>query len=152
MTKDELVLITLKQLEESFKNSPECFHLDDSEIGQTNYPGPTIIWKFRVELDGKTIQDPNNATRTVIVTYNNMAKQLTTYIFFREVNNISNTIMADAVATTKYSEWPWLHKSYRKFNNLRKALLQKHREQENIEYIKKLSSIFPSTFEDDLFS
>lgn len=150
MTKDELINITLKQLIDSFRNSPERLHLEDPELGGNNYLGPTIVWKFKIEIDGKSVQDPNNAIKTVIVSYNPVAKQLTAYIFFRDVSSIHSTIMADAVATIKYNKYPWMHQSYRKFMYLRKKLIQRHREKESIDYIKKLSAIFPAIFDDEL--
>jgi hypothetical protein len=151
MTKEELIYITLKQLKESFDTCPECLNIEEpGTSSNSSHMGPTIIWKFRVVVDGLTIPDPNNSNRTIIVTYNSMAKQLTVSIYFREINNLNHAVMADATATVKYSEWPWLHKSYRKFQSLREKLLRRQKEKENLEYLKKLSSIFPGTFEDDL--
>ena len=109
------------------------------------------MWRFRVTVDGQNIQDPNNAARTIVLTYNNIVKKLTANIFFRDVINVNSAIMTDATATAVYCEAPWVHKSYRRFMKLRKQLLIIYREKENIEYLKKLSSIFPTTFDEDLF-
>lgn len=151
MTKEELIDLTLKQLRDSFENSPECLHLEESNSTYgNNTTGPTIIWRHRVEINGERIQDPNNSSRTIIASYSTISKQLTVSIFFREVNNLNHALMADATAVVKYSDWPWMHKSYRRFQSLRKKILKLQKEKESLEYLRKLSSVFPGTFEDDL--
>lgn len=161
MTKEQLLNITLKQLKESLKTSPECFLLEDPELklptgtnsgfgnSSSNILGPTILWRFRVELGGKLIPDPNNATRSIIVTYTPALKQLSCHIYFREVNNINSAIMADAQATVQY-EVPFFNESYRRFMSLRKKLIQRSRDKENSEFLKKLNNIFPTTGDDGL--
>lgn len=155
MTKEELLNITLKQLKESLKTSPECFHLEDPGAGLSpgvtngSFTGPTIIWRYRVELGGKMIPDPNNAARTIIITYSPALKQLSCHIYFREVNNINSAIMAEAQISVQY-EIPFFNKSYRMFNSLKGRLIQRKRDKDNMEYLKKLNSIFPTTFDDDL--
>jgi hypothetical protein len=148
MTKEELVNSTLKQLTESLKTTPENFRLEDPTVGSTNsaFPGPTIIWQFRVEIEkDKFIQDPNNSIKTIIVTYNSLARQLHCYIY--------HAPFADASATITLGEWfsPLWFRSYRRFNKLRKKLLHMKQEKEFLEYMKKLNAIFPATHEDDIF-
>ena len=149
MTKNDLINLTLKQLKESLRHSPECLHIEDPELNQNTYQGPTIVWKFRVEVDGMYIQDPNNAARTIIVYLNQNAMTLTANIFLREVSSVHHSIMADATASIKYRGWPWLYSSYRSFMSLRKQLIKRHREKESLEFMRKLTSIFPSTGDDD---
>jgi hypothetical protein len=157
MTKEELIHITLKQLAENFKASPENFRLEDPELGSSpsgTFPGPTIIWQFKVQLKdtGQFIQDPLNSTRTIIVTYNKMAKQLSCLIYFREVNTLGHAVMPDTQAMIQCSEFlPIFNRTYRQFMNLRDQLIKQRREKEFVDYMRKLNSIFPSTHEDDLF-
>jgi hypothetical protein len=157
MTKEELIHITLKQLIENFKVSPENFRLEDSDLGQTtgSFPGPTIIWQFKVQLKdtGQFIQDPLNSTRTIIVSYNKMAKQLTCLIYFREVNTLGHAVMPDTQAMIQCSDFfpMFFNRSYRQFVQLRELLVKQRREKEFVDYMRKLNSIFPSTHEDELF-
>lgn len=152
MTKEDLLNVTLKQLEESFRCSPECFQLEDPELKTKNsstFTGPTIIWKFRVDIGGTYYPDPNNASRTIIVTYTSAFKQMSCHIFFREVNSIGSAFTSDTEVTVQYNI-PLLNESYRRFMRLKKKLIKKRRDKENMEYLNKLSSIFPTTFDDDL--
>jgi hypothetical protein len=154
VTKEELIYLTLKQLNESLKSSPENFRLEDTEAGIINnsYHGPTIVWQFKVETQpGTYIQDPLNATRTVIATYNKLSKQISCYIYFREVNSINHAIMADSQMSLHLSQFPILNRTYRQFMKLRNKLLDKRREKEYLDYLKKLNNIFPSTHVDELF-
>lgn len=156
MTKEELVHITLRQLIESLKNQPDNFRLEDPSVGSTNgtFPGPTIIWQFRFKLEeDKFILDPLNSVKTIIVTYNKMAKQLQCYIYNREVNSLNHAVMADAQATITYNEWlhPIFFRTYRQFSSLRKSLLRIKSEKEYLDYMKKLNNIFPATHEEDIF-
>lgn len=149
MTKSELISITLKQLEERLKTHPECFKLEDPTIGSTTFTCPTIIWQFKVEVDNKIINDPNNAPRTIVVSYNKYHKQLSCAIYMREVNTVSNSIMADATVQVNFS-YPLLNKPFHQWRRLRKALIKRHKEKLNIDYLSKLTGIFPDTFEDEL--
>ena len=154
MTKEELIHITLKQLSDSLALSPENFRLEDSELGsqQGNFPGPTIIWQHRIKVKEDTfIQDPLNATRTIIVTYNKMANQLSCLIYFREVNSFNTAMMADSQAMVQCCSFPILNRTYRQFTAIRKSLIKARREKEYLDYMRKLNNIFPSTHEDELF-
>ena len=154
MTKEELIHITLRQLIESFKVSPDNFRLDDTELGHTNglFPGPTIIWQFKVKIKEDTyIQDPLNASRTIIVTYNKIAKQLSCAIYFREVNEKSSHITPDTEATLQCYQFPILNRTYRQFRKIREMLVKQRREKEFIDYMRKLNNIFPSVHEEDIF-
>lgn len=156
MTKEELVHITLRSLIESLKNQPDNFRFEDPSISTSSgsFPGPTVIWQFRFKLEeDKYIPDPLNSVKTIIVSYNKMAKQLQCYIYNREVNSLHHSIMADAQATITYHEWfhPMFFRTYRQFASLRKSLLKIKSEKDYLDYMKKLNSIFPSTHEDDIF-
>lgn len=156
MTKEELVYITLRSLIESLNNQPDNFRLEDPSLGSTNgsFPGPTVIWQFRFKLEeDKYIPDPLNSVKTIIVSYNKVAKQLQCYIYNREVNNLNHAMMADAQATIVYHEWlhPMFFRTYREFSSLRKSLLKIRYEKEYLDYMKKLNNIFPTTHEEDIF-
>lgn len=156
MTKEELVYITIKQLRESLKSSPENFRFEDPSISVANgnYPGPTVIWQFRVEIEeNRYISDPLNSVKTIIVTYNKLGRQLQCYIYNREVNSLNHAMMADAQAAISFHDWlsPMFYRSYREFMKLRKSLLKRRNDKEYLEYMKKLNNIFPTTGVDDLF-
>ena len=158
MTKEELVHLTLKQLSESLKTTPENFRLEDPSLGPTTsngaFPGPTVIWQFRIKVEeDRFIPDPLNSVKTIIVTYNKLAKQLQCYIYNREVNNLNHAIMAEATAVVTYNDFlsPHLYRSYRQFMGLRNELIKKRNEKEFIDYMRRLNGIFPATHEDELF-
>jgi len=156
MTKEELVHQTLKQLSESLKLTPENFRLEDPSSGVVtgSFPGPTIVWQFRVQVgEDRYVPDPLNPVKTIIVTYNSVAKQLQCYIYNREVNSLNHAMMADAQATVSYGEWfhPLFYRTYREFVMLKRRLLKRKNEKEFLDYMKRLNNIFPSTHEDDIF-
>ena len=154
MTKEELIHLTLRQLKESLKSSPENFRLEDPEFGVMggSFPGPTIVWQFKVQLkDGQYIPDPLNATRTIMVPHNKLANTLSCYIFFREMNTLTANITPDSQASIDLAHFPILNRTYRQFADIRKSLIKQKREKEFVEYLQKLNNIFPSTHEDELF-
>lgn len=156
MTKEELVHITLKQLKESFASTPENFRLEDPANGNTtgSFPGPTIIWQFKVKIDdSRYISDPLNSTKTIIVSYNKMAKQLSCHIYSREVNSLNSAMMPDTQTLVQYSEFypAFFNRTYRQFCNLKKSIIKRKNDKEYSDYMKKLSQIFPTTGDEDLF-
>lgn len=154
MTKEELIHITLKQLSESLKVSPDNFRLEDLEVGPVSgsFHGPTILWQFKVQLkEGQYIQDPHNASRTIIVTFNKLAKQLSCHIYFREINTINNAIIPESQATVQCYEFPILNRTYRQFMKIRQQLIDQRHEKEYHDYMRKLNNIFPTTHDEELF-
>ena len=156
MTKEELVHITLKQLSESLKTTPENFRLEDASISAPhgNFPGPTIIWQFKQQVEeNRYILDPLNPVKTIIVTYNKLARRLECYIYNREVNSLNHAIMADAQAIMTYHDFipQVLYRTYRQFFKIRKQLLQNKYEKEYADYMVRLNKIFPGTHEDEIF-
>jgi hypothetical protein len=151
MTKEELIDITLKQLVASFEISPECFQVEDPGSASI---GPTVTWRFRVDVDGKTIPDPNNSGRTIVVGYNNLGKTLSCFIFFRDMPAEMSRfggVSADADATIKLN-FPIFNRSYRQFMRLREKIIARRNDKEGMRYLLKLRSIFPSTHDDELLS
>lgn len=158
MTKEELIHLTLKQLSASLKTSPDNFRLEDPSLGPTTsngaFPGPTVIWQFRLQIEeNRFIADPLNSVKTIIVTYNKLAKQLQCYIYNREVNNLNHAIMPEAQATITYNDFiPTIcYRTHRQFMALRQELIHKREEKEYIDYMRRLNGIFPATHEDELF-
>ncbi|MEM4726288.1 MAG: hypothetical protein QXG63_05050 [Nitrososphaerales archaeon] len=151
MTKKDLLLLTLKQLKESFDLAPECLALEGIDDKNGKLFSPTIVWRRLVELeDNKLIQDPNNAARTVIVTYNKITQQMTANIYFRDVVSLSTNIVPDATVSVVYKYWPYLYKSFRIFMGLTTKLQQRRQNKQHIDYMRKLASIFPTAGDNDL--
>jgi hypothetical protein len=156
VTKEELVHLTLKQLQESLKLTPENFRLDDVTTGTTNntWPGPTIIWQYRILLDeDKYIPDPLNSVKTIIVTYNKVARTIQCSIYNREVNALTYGNAPEVIATVAFNPHiPLLFfRTYRQFMSIRGSILKRRNDKEFMDYMKRLNGIFPSTHEDELF-
>lgn len=153
MTKDELIQLTIDQLSESLNSSLVCFELHEDPVWPYIDPSKyytTILWKFKVEVDGNAIPDPNNSPRTIILGYCHSTKQLSCQIFFRDVESPNKAIMADATVRMTYKV-PMLNKSYRKFSKLRKTIIKRLKEKDQLDYLKKLNSIFPTALDENLF-
>ncbi len=155
MDKEELVHLTLKQLNESLSVTPENFRFEDPRLTvSSSFNCPTIIWQHRMKLDNDTyVQDPLNNVRTIIVCYNSVLRQVQCYIYHREVNHLNVAMMADAQAHVTYNRWvhPTFYRTYRQFTALTKRLTNARQEKEFLDYMKRLSGIFPGTHEDELF-
>lgn len=154
VTKEELIYLTLRQLRNSLSASPENFRLEDTEIGFTNssFTSPTIIWQFKIKLkENEYVQDPLNPTRTIIVTYNRIKRELSCNVYFREVNSINYAITPETQAAFKCCQLPILNRSYRQFMHIRKILIKQKRDKDFVNYMQKLNNIFPSIHEDELF-
>lgn len=149
MTKEDLINITLKQLLESSKLSPECFKMEDPELGDITNGSCSIMWRYRIEIDGNNLPDPNNAARTIVISYNFIMKSMTCFIFMKEINYFSSVSNPDATARVMFNV-PWFHASYWKFMKLRKTIFLAYKEKENLSYLSKLYSIFPTMGDDDL--
>lgn len=151
MKKEALLDLTIKQLTESLSNSPECFELfEDPEFSSGSGLYTVIVWKFKVIVDGSHIPDPNNSPRTIMISYSYKARSLRCDIFLRDVDNPRTAIMSDAFIEIHYKV-PFLNLSYIRFKKFRRMLINKIKQRENIDYIKKLNSIFPSILDDNLF-
>lgn len=155
MTKEELVHFTLKQLSESLITTPENFRFEDPSQPTTNgaFPGFTVIWQFKVKLDeDKFISDPLNTTKTIIVTYNKMARQISCFIYNREVNNFNHNITPEVTAVVQFNTHIPLifNRTHREFINLKQSLIKRRNEKEFMDYMKKLQAIFPSLGDDEL--
>lgn len=151
MTESYLLDITLKQLLESLETSIECFTLEGPSVGNTsNFNSDTLIWKFRVEIDGRYVQDPNNSPKTIIVNYSKISNKLSAYLFMSDIYNTTNLNRADATASVYFRFYPILYRQYRAFEKLKKTFLRKKAEKDMQEYMRKLNSIFPTAGDDNL--
>jgi len=153
MTKDELIQLTIKQLNESLNSSPECFELLEDPLWpilDTTKSYITIVWRLKIDINGDTYLDPNNSPRTIILSYSFFSKKLSCYIYFRDVDSPHKAIMADAAIDVAY-KFPIFNKSYRKFKKFRTNLINKIKEKEQLDYLKKLNCIFPAALDEKLF-
>lgn len=150
MDKEELIYLTLQQLEDSLNETPHRLSLDDPEIGNGQFPGSTIFWKPTVEIDGKITQESGNIPSTVMVSYNKLYKQISAHIFFREVNSLNSAMIADASAYYCYKYWPRLYRSFRLFMRIRAKLIAMHQDKHRMDFVKKLMTLFPGAGDKDL--
>jgi hypothetical protein len=154
VTKEELIALTLKQLRENIAHSPEQFEIECPELNPSRSSmSSSIIWRPRFNLDGNLVTDPTNNPRTVIVTLNHTTRELGCYIFLKDISSIFNAqgVVSEASALVKLDSWPLsFYKVYRDFNRLKNTVIKNIGTQENEKFLKKLCSVFPGTFEEDL--
>src|ERR1035437_941962 len=92
MDKYELVGITLQQLIEHFKSSPESFEFYDQNRKPNSSMHPTIFWQPKIQLGdymSTIVQDPNN-NHAVVVSFNMMVNEITCLIFLKAPSNLAN--------------------------------------------------------------
>jgi hypothetical protein len=154
MDKHELVGMTIKQLIEHFKSSPESFEYYDQTRKPNSCMQPTIVWQPKVQLGdymSTVVQDPNNS-HAVVVSFNDMVNELTCYLFLKAPTNLVSmnaSAIADCIMTSKRSFEKW-RGNYRKFKKLRDLIIARDKHKENLTYLKKLSSVFPDTMDTHL--
>jgi hypothetical protein len=152
MKKHELIELTLEQLIESFKTSPESFEYEDQDYSPHKMcANPTIIWQPKFELrdnQGSIVTDPHQKEKTVIVSFNPNTGEMSCYIFNKAVNNLSSFagIAADAaiLSVRNFSKW---RSDYRKFSKLSRLIKAKDRTKESDKFLRKLCSVFPGTLD-----
>ena len=151
MDKHELVGMTLRQLIDHFKGSPESFEYYDQYRKPNSSMYPTIYYQPKVQLGdymSTVVHDPNNS-HAVVVMFNTMTNELTCYLFLKAPANfmgLSGGHAADCVMTSG-RPFETLRGNYRKFKKLRDLIVAKDKEKENLVYLKKLSSVFPHTLD-----
>jgi hypothetical protein len=152
--KEELIYLTLRQLNENYSQSPYNFRLEDPEIKTLNANATeiNIVWQFKVELKpGEYITDPLNSSKTIIVSYNKKTNELFCCIYFREIHSSHLAIMADAESRISLFKFKIFNRSYRAFWRLRRRMLRDKLDSDYLDYLRKLNKVFPSTHEQDLF-
>lgn len=153
MNKHELINLTLKQLIERFRMSPESFEYSGPDVdvsGNSDY----IIWQPKVILsdsDLSTITDPNN-NHAIIIQFNHSAAEFSCYIFLNPPPDLKSiyAAKADCLIHSKRS-FEKFRGNYKKFKKLKNMILKKYANKENRSYLKKLSSVFPDIMDDYMF-
>jgi hypothetical protein len=152
MNRYELVGMTIQNMIDRFKTSPESFTFCDSQSKHNRCVYPTIVWQPRIQLSDNSaaVMDPNNNSAVVIV-FNTFANDLSCYVFLKAPINPTTWVphMADSVAVSDR----WFEKlrgNYRKFKKLRNLVRVRDRNMENLLYLNKLSSVFPDTLDSHL--
>ncbi len=156
MNKHALVELTLEQLLDAFRTSPESFEYEDSTYTPHKLAGdPAILWQPKCELKDHTIvADPINDQKAVIVVYNEALSEITCYIFSKAIVsiNLAAGSMADATVTSKHTWFTIWRGNYRKFDKLRNLIKARDRNKENDRFLRKLNSVFPSALDKHILS
>ena len=145
MTSKELMRLTLLQLIEYFYMYPECFMLEDPELSTSEkaYHQTNIIFQSK--------SDPDTAKRSIVINWNDIAKTLQCSIYFKEIPMNGPSGLKPDAHTSVQMEWKHLNVSYRLFRKLRKAMLNRLKDNEYNEFLSKLHSVFPGTFDEYIF-
>lgn len=149
MDRHELVGLTIDRLFDHFRLSPESFEYFDQNRNPSKNCHPTIVWTPKVELNEYTsaVQDPYN-NHAVVVTWNSLTNELVCYIFMKAPIDL-NGAKADYVMSSKrwFEKW---RRNYRRFRQLGNLIIDREQYKENMTYLRKLSSVFPDTFDDKI--
>jgi hypothetical protein len=149
MQNHELIGLTLDKLLTHFRDSPESFEFSDGNT--MSHTLPTIMFRPKVQLSdhsGTLVNDPNNE-HAVLVCWNESINTLSCYIFAKAPSTL-NTISADINITSGrwFEKW---RQNYKKFMLLKELIAERDAYKHNMNYLKKLSSVFPDTLDDKLF-
>ena len=153
MDKYELVGITLDRLIDHFASSPESFEYYDCERNPGRLQA-SIYWQPKVQLNdymSTVIEDPNN-NHAVIVTFHPHMDEVTCFLFLKAPANL--VTMSGALADCTISSKRWFERwrgNYRKFRTLRDMIIKRDKLKENMNYLKKLSSVFPDSMDDHFY-
>ena len=146
MTKEEMMQLTIQQLTEYFYMNPECFSLEDMDgnLDRFYFNNSTIVFQSK--------NDPTSNPRSVAITYNDTMRNMTCHIFFRTllVGQNPSSLKSDASSNIKVN-FKWFNKSYKMFRTLRCHIIDRKRNEDSNEFLKKLHSVFPGTFDDYIF-
>lgn len=157
MQKVELIELTLDQLLETFKTSPESFdYKDRCSPGSDSWPYQTIIWqpKFQLKTDnlGDIIADPNNLPKTVAVYFNHHMGDMQVLIFNKSFITAADMTVAKADSYIACIQWfPTWRAPYRKMMRLKRLIEARNVHRENDAFLRKLYSIFPGSLDRQLF-
>lgn len=154
MNRCDIVGLTLDQLLENFPLSPESFDYEDMHYTpHKNTSHPTIIWQPKVELKDGVVPDPNNEVKTIVVWYNENLSELNCAIIpgpatsWRSVAMLVGATDINCPITGIIA----LNSHYRKFMKLKRLIMAKDQMKHNNDFLKKLHSIFPGTFDKHIF-
>jgi hypothetical protein len=150
MDKSELMGLTLDMLIAKFEESPESFEfLGQGHLNEATHP--TIIWQPKIQLsdlDSTLVNDPNNAS-AIMVTFNHVFNEMQCHVFIRAP---ITTYGSKADSSIKVCRWfeKW-RRNYRKFKKLKQLILNRYKHQEDMEFARHLSSVFPDALDRHLF-
>lgn len=143
MDKRELVELTIERLLANFDKSPESF---DLKMPDSSHCSPTIYWKPKIKIDNYDIADDPNNNHAVVVTYNSSFSELRCYIFLKAPATAYEYTKADhSVSISGY--FIKLTSSYRKYKKLIRLIQTRDLHQDNMNYLSKLSSVFPDALD-----
>lgn len=145
MNKRDLVELTIERLLANFENSPESFELKDSSLDNL-YSGTTVIWRPKIQLNNydHVVDDPNNSHSVVIILCPNTSR-ISCYLFLKTPPTYDAARADYAVSSLEYfMKW---RSHYRKFKKLVKLIKARDLYKENMQYLSKLSSVFPDTLD-----
>ena len=146
MTKNEMMLLTIKQLINHFNQHPECFALEEQDNPDLSYSfyNSTIVFQNNNDI----ISNP----RTVMVTFNSSTCMIDCKIYFRTVliGGTASNFKPDASMAIPVT-FKMFNKPYRMFKALRTSIVKRKKDSEGDEFLKKLHSVFPGTFDDYIF-
>jgi hypothetical protein len=153
MTKSEIISTTLDALIDRFQSSPESFeYIEDYNHFRYSNGGETIIWKTIVDSNNQTIYDPTSQQRTIIVVFDPEQSSIIVKIYNQcgMTRSALDGVIPDAIVESKQYFKP-LRSEYSKFRRLRQLILKHKEHKEAKDFLKKLSTAFPSALDRHIF-
>lgn len=145
MDKRDLVELTIERLLANFETSPESFELKDSGLDNL-YSGVTIVWRPKIQLNNydHVVNDPNNNHSVVVILCPNTSR-ISCYLFLKAPPTYDGARADYAVSSLElFMRW---RSHYRKLRKLVKLIRARDLYRENMQYLSKLSSVFPDTLD-----
>jgi hypothetical protein len=143
--KEELISITIQKLIDHFNYSPESFEYNDG----------LIVWQPKITLNdamSTIVNDPNN-NHAAAIYFNETINELRCYLFLKTPPNLTiptpNLSYADSVIISARIFMKW-RRNYKKYVKLKNLILARDRHRASMNYLKKLSSLFPDVMDDSL--
>jgi hypothetical protein len=153
MTKSEIISTTLDALLDRHSSSPESFeYIKGHDYSVYKSGDETIIWRTIVDSNNQTIYDPTSQQRTIVVIFDSEQSSIIVKMYNQCSMSRSalDGVQPDAIVESK-QYFKALRSDYRKFRKLRQ-LISKHKEhKEAKDFLKKLSTAFPSALDKHIF-
>lgn len=153
MTKSEIISTTLDELLERALSNPEAFeYIKDYNISHYSGGDETIIWRTMVNSGGQLINDPTMQQKTIVIIFDSTMGSIKIKMYNQciESNITLNNTYAEAEVESK-KIFKVFRNNYRKFSKLRKLILNAKTHKEAREFLKKLSTTFPSVLDKHIF-
>jgi len=142
MNNKELIYTALIELSRELRTHPKRITYEDTDFSKKNVVvGPTITWQSSEDKDN---------TKTIIIGYNPLSNIITTHVYTSHGGINYPYTKPNASVFLQLNKPLWLSKTYRKFLFLKKKLIFLKKEQEGVDFLQKLGTIFPSLFEDSI--